>query len=68
MRVEPCDVQVHALPADERAVVFSQFTAILDICAEALRAGGVASCRIDGSCTAANRAQTLRDFGREVAS
>ena len=48
-----------------QAVVFSQFTSILDICAEALRAGGVATGRIDGSSSAANRAQTLRAFGQE---
>ena len=56
---------MRALPTSERAVVFSQFSGVLDICADALGAVGVSTCRIDGSVTAANRAQVLRAFGAE---
>lgn len=55
--------EVRALPRTERAVVFSQFTGVLDICADALGAVGVSCCRIDGGVAAARRVQILRTFG-----
>ena len=64
-KVECLVGEVRALPTSERAVVFSQFSGVLDICADALGAVGVSTCRIDGSVTAANRAQILRAFGAE---
>ena len=57
--------EMRTLPADERAVVFSQFSGVLDICADALGAIGVRTCRIDGTVSAAQRATTLREFGAD---
>ena len=62
-KVERLVEEVRALPRTERAVVFSQFTGVLDICADALGAVGVSCCRIDGGVAAARRVQILRTFG-----
>ena len=64
-KVDRLLVEMRTLPAGERAIVFSQFSGVLDICADALNAIGVATCRIDGSVSAANRARTLREFGAD---
>ena len=54
-----------ALPHNEKAVVFSQFTSFLNMIEPLLDSEGISYERIDGSCSTTQRVQSMRDFSTE---
>ncbi len=48
--------------AGRRALIFSQFTDVLDLAGEALQAQGISCLRLDGSTPARQRSKIVRDF------
>ncbi|KAG7669835.1 hypothetical protein Ndes2437B_g06024 [Nannochloris sp. 'desiccata'] len=71
----PCGAKISALlgtinaalscNSEEKHVVFSQFTSMLDLVGTALRQSGIAFCRLDGKTPAAKRNTMLRAFADE---